>query len=414
MTHIAVMALGSLGDINPFLGIGRELVRRGHRVTFFTNPYYEAWVEAAGLPFRPLGTRESFLEIVENPDLWDPNRAMEMIFREAAGLSRETYEQLAALRSEGLGLCVAPFQCFGARIAQEKLGIPLVTVMTNPILVESIYDPVRYPVLQWLARSGPTGARIMYAVVSFVFEQTIRQPVARCRAALGLPPKWWLGTWVWSPERIIGLWPAWLRGPQKDWLPQLKLTGFISYEAPREPTRESAAPDAGFLERRPILFTAGTAMTQGQSFFAAALEAQRRLNRPALFVTKYPEQLPRDLPADVRVLTYAPFGALLPHCAAIVHHGGIGTAARALEAGVPQLVVPAAHDQFDNGHLLRRAGVGDMLEGALSGAKIARQLSALLDSPDVRLTCEARAGDIAAHDALAETATMIEAVDGAR
>ena len=65
-------------------------------------------------------------------------------------------------------------------------------------------------------------------------------------------------------------------------------------------------------------------------------------------LTRYPEQLPPALPASVRHERYVPFSAILPRCAAIVHHGGIGTCAQALAAGIPQLVSPFGFDQPDN------------------------------------------------------------------
>jgi rhamnosyltransferase subunit B len=67
--------------------------------------------------------------------------------------------------------------------------------------------------------------------------------------------------------------------------------------------------------------------------------------------------LPHPLPALVRHVHYAPFSQLLSRSAALVHHGGIGTAAHALKAGVRQLVAPCCYDQFDNAAHLRRLGV---------------------------------------------------------
>ena len=78
-----------------------------------------------------------------------------------------------------------------------------------------------------------------------------------------------------------------------------------------------------------------------------------------MFLTQYPEQLPARLPNGVRHFNYIPFSTVLPRAAAFVHHGGIGTTAQALAAGVPQLVVPLAHDQPDNAVRIRHLGVGD-------------------------------------------------------
>ena len=82
------------------------------------------------------------------------------------------------------------------------------------------------------------------------------------------------------------------------------------------------------------------------------------MSRPGIFLTRYPEQLPQPLPPQIVHFSYAPLSQLLPHCAALVHHGGIGTCSQALRAGVPQLIQPFAFDQFDNGARIEKLGVG--------------------------------------------------------
>ena len=78
---------------------------------------------------------------------------------------------------------------------------------------------------------------------------------------------------------------------------------------------------------------------------------------------------------------YAPFSALMPRLRALVHHGGIGTSAQALAAGIPQLVVPFAHDQFDNAARLRRLGVADTLRPAATVADWLAAVRGLFDAP---------------------------------
>jgi rhamnosyltransferase subunit B len=99
---------------------------------------------------------------------------------------------------------------------------------------------------------------------------------------------------------------------------------------------------------------------------------------------------------------------VLPRAAVLVHHGGIGTAAQALAAGIPQLVVPSAHDQPDNAVRIRRLGVGDfLLPRAYRTAAVIERVAALTRS-GVRENCRRYAGAMAGGRSLETAAALIE------
>ncbi len=101
-------------------------------------------------------------------------------------------------------------------------------------------------------------------------------------------------------------------------------------------------------------------------------------------MTRYPEQLPSALPPEIRHVAYVPFSQVLPRCKALVHHGGIGTVAQGLAAGVPQLVMAMSHDQPDNGYRLTRLGVGAYVyPKAFTAGRVADALARLTSSPEV-------------------------------
>ena len=142
----------------------------------------------------------------------------------------------------------------------------------------------------------------------------------------------------------------------------------------------------------PIVFTPGSANRHAQAYFACALEAARRLGRRAIFLTSHRAQVPENLPATVLWQSWLPFHALLPHVALLVHHGGIGTTAEALRAGIAQLVVPLAFDQFDNGARVRALGAGDsFLKARVKPGAMVNKLRRLLESQAVRTRCQALA-----------------------
>jgi UDP:flavonoid glycosyltransferase YjiC (YdhE family) len=126
-------------------------------------------------------------------------------------------------------------------------------------------------------------------------------------------------------------------------------------------------------------------------------------------VTARREDVPADLPDGMRHLPYVPFSHLLPRAAALVCHGGIGTVAQGLRSGAPQLVVPMAHDQHDNGSRLVDLGAGESLDLArYAPGTAAPILDRLMRDPAVRARCAELAGLLRGDDALGAAAAAIE------
>jgi UDP:flavonoid glycosyltransferase YjiC (YdhE family) len=98
-----------------------------------------------------------------------------------------------------------------------------------------------------------------------------------------------------------------------------------------------------------------------QDYFTESIAAVHGLGLRAMLITNFPAQLPRALPPGIESFGYLPFGEVLPRAALIVYHGGIGTLAQAVKSGIPHLVVPSAHDQFDNGWRIAKLGLGRSL-----------------------------------------------------
>jgi UDP:flavonoid glycosyltransferase YjiC (YdhE family) len=158
----------------------------------------------------------------------------------------------------------------------------------------------------------------------------------------------------------------------------------------------------------PVAFTLGTGMTHAAGFFRAAVAACDALGARGLLLTKYPHVIPAHLPPRVRHCAFAPFRQLLPLCAAVVHHGGIGTTAAALEAGCPQLVLPLAWDQPDNAARVAGLGVGLALGPRRRSSGHLRRALARLMSPQIRDRCLAIAGRAGGEDGLEVAAARVE------
>jgi UDP:flavonoid glycosyltransferase YjiC (YdhE family) len=156
-------------------------------------------------------------------------------------------------------------------------------------------------------------------------------------------------------------------------------------------------------------------MLHAADFFQAAVDACVRLGRRGLLLARFASQIPRDLPDGVRHFSYIPFSQVLPRSAAIVHHGGIGTTAQGLAAGIPHLVMPLAHDQPDNAHRLERLGVArTLLPAKFRGPAVARALSALLDSPTVLSRAREIAGRLDPSADMDRSCGIIEGIQDSR
>lgn len=143
----------------------------------------------------------------------------------------------------------------------------------------------------------------------------------------------------------------------------------------------------------PMVLTPGSFQRNAGDFFRAGLAACAQLGLRALVLTPYRDQLP-PLPAFARHYPYINLQRLLPRSAAILHHGGIGTAAQALRAGIPQLLAPVFFDQFDNAARLEALGVGKQVSH--NAEAMAAALAALLPAPVACATLAARVSSDAA------------------
>ncbi len=414
--HVLMIPVGSGGDVHPFVGVGVRLAERGHRVAVICNEHFRSLVEGAGLEFVRNGTEEQYRAAIEDPDLWTPRKGLEVFARHAViPALRPMYETIKERYVPGETVVVAAGFAYGARIAHDKLGVPLVTIHLQPTMLRSEHEASLMSGLSSIARMPRLGKRLTFYLIDRLLADKILGPATNAfRAELGLPPvRRFLHQWWHSPQRVIGLFPEWYGPPQPDWPPQTRLTGFPLYDA--QGVEEIPPGVSEFLDAGdpPIVFSPGTAMRQGAKFFESAVEACRILGRRGMLLTLDPSQLPDELPEGVAHFDYVPFSQVLPRAAALVHHGGMGTAAQAMAAGIPHLITPYAADQTDNAARLERMGVARKADPRTDdGAAFARKLRQLLESEQARAQCRLLADRIRNADPLPETCDLIEEMAG--
>jgi rhamnosyltransferase subunit B len=407
--HALLISLGTDGDVYPYIGLGQRLRERGHRVTLLSAERYQTWANELGFGFSPLVTETEMQGMLANPDMWHPWKCALVLARWGAQMIERQYAQIAPLVNGGGAVLIANPGVLAARMLHEQRGTPLASLILQPWVIPSISAPPVMPVT--LPRQAPRFVgRAYWWLFHRVAHQLVARDVNRARRAIGLPVvqrvfEWWL-----SPQRVLGLFPEWFGPPQADWPGQIRLTGFPLYDG----RLKQGLPDdvRDFLEAGPppVAVTFGTGMMHAQRLFADAVAACEMSGQRGLLLTRHPDQLPVKLPTTVRQFPFAPFRELFPQCAAVVHHGGVGTTSQALAAGVPQLILPFAFDQPDNGVRVQELGVGEWFHpGRQCAARIAQALTRL-----VKRGTRDRCRDVAARfngvDGLTRTAEEVEAL----
>ncbi len=394
---VFILTAGTVGDIYPLLRVGLALKRRGHEVTFIGPEIHHVHVERAGLPFRSIFSTAEHLAIMDNPDVWHPRKGLGVILSGLRQGSERMVEIMAMLpKDEACVMLAHPLAVPAAAIARhQRPQLRIATFYLAPSNLRSVHDPLTMGPLtipHWV----PPGARrgLWRLLDRFLIDPAALPGLNALRRAHGLPPVSHFLEHLYAVADIsLTLFPAWFAPAPPDWPAPLHQAYFQLYD----PLQGQALPPAlrDFIDggEAPIVFTPGSGNRHAHAYFLHAQKAVTRLSRRAVFLTPYREQLPPQLPSSIFWQDYAPLSSLLPHVALLVHHGGIGTTAEALRAGVMQLVVPLAFDQFDNAARVRGLGAGVSLsQGAVRRGALTKTLRRLLASSDLKNRCRELAG----------------------
>lgn len=386
----------------PFLKLAMGLQARGHAVTFVGPSLHEPMVVQAGLPFHGTFADPA---VLGHPDLWHPRRGFAIVWR-AVQPGMAALPPLVARLPPGQPCVIVahPLALPAAELcrAQER-EVRVVAAYLAPSNIPTVHDPLTMGPLT-IPRWVPLRVRswLWRRVASRYLDPVVLPGINAERAAAGLAPAAGLLQMMKeAPDLSLTLFPEWFGKPQPDWPVPLVTGEFPLYDP--NPDAAFSHELTAFLEEggKPVVFTPGTANQQAAPYFEHALWAVRRLGRRAIFLTPNRAQVPASLPPSVLWQEYLPLTKLLPYAAALVHHGGIGTTAEAFRAGVPQLVVPLAFDQFDNGARVVALGVGLQLHHArLSARRLCRHLEQLLSSPAYVLHADALSTHFSPHPSL--------------
>ena len=401
---IAILAVGSQGDVRPSAALGAGLAAAGHDVRLVTLNAFKSLADSCGLGFAPVDIDpyefirgdigQSWMESSDNP------------YRLAKGFSRAAGAVIEGLNDDALAACRGyevllynvPLSISGHTIA-ETLGIPGIPTSAAPYhptrdfsslftpslplrggVVNRISGTVAFQILWQIFRShmntwrrGQSGLRPL----------PVRNPL-RAMARQGLP---WL--YGFSPS-VIPMprdWPAeavicgyWFTAPDTAWRPPEALVDFLK------------------VGPAPIYVGFGSMVgSNPEQTQQTVLGAIRRAGVRAIVASGWGGIQHTALPDNVFLIESVPHEWLFPKVAAAVHHGGAGTTAAALRAGIPSVVVPYFYDQRFWGERLHALGVAPrpIPQRSLTSDDLSDAVRSVLDSPDMAVRSRDIAGRIA-------------------
>jgi UDP:flavonoid glycosyltransferase YjiC (YdhE family) len=359
---IVLAFYGTRGDVEPGVALGRELLRRGHDVCMAVPPDLVGFSEAAGLATVPYGPDvAAWLESTRNfwtyffRNFWRIPDVIRML-RESREPGTQRWGEMSAMLTslaDGADLLLTgmSYQELAANVA-EYCDIPLATLLWFPIRVNGHVVPLPAP----LIRSAMT-------VYEWLVSRGVKKVEDAQRRELGLPK-----TTEPAPRRIAqrgsleiqaydevcfpGLAAEWAK-----WDGHRPFVGTLTLESPTDADDEVASWIAAGTP--PICFGFGSIpIASAADTFAIIGAACTRLGERALVCAAATDFSNVPHFDHVKVVNTMNYAAVFPACRAVVHHGGAGTTAAGLRAGVPTLILWMADVQVVWGAAVKRLKVG--------------------------------------------------------
>lgn len=385
--HIRILAIGTRGDVQPYVALGLGLQQAGFEVSLATTANFRAFVEGRGLPcLTGEADMQAIMQSQAGQHTAAAGRNIPRLLRQNILLSNmPTLLRDAWRLSQGADvLLYSAIGRFATPHIAERLGIPAIPAFLQPLLHPS---PEVTPIMarqrfskgpdrlarQWPSR-GPD--RLAHQIslqgaynllTHHIFEQiswaATRQAINTFRCdTLGLAPVARGGPYrtlrTQHTPTLYAYSPAVVPKPA-DWPAEVHVPGywFLDHAADYQPDPALAA----FLAAGPppvyIGFGSMTA-TDPQETLRLLMAAIDRAKVRAIIAAGWAELSSVALPATVLIIPGAPHDWLFPQMAAVVHHGGAGTTAAGLRAGIPSVIVPHFADQFFWAERVRDLGVG--------------------------------------------------------
>lgn len=383
-----LITVGSRGDVQPYLALALGLRAAGHRPLLAAPRRFAPLAAAHGVEFAPLNDEMLGLQdTVRGQGV----RAAITAARSVKPMLRRMLDDQAALTTESADIVIYHPKSLGGPSIAEKLGVPALAGLLVPLYLPTAAFPS--PILPFRV---PRGLNRASWRISGAVEAPYRRTVRGWRAdKLGLRGTPRPVTALVEAGDVLHAWSPHLLPAPADWPAAARPTGFWSL-----PTGDWTPPErlARFLDDGDPPVYVGFGSSAGGdpgTLTATVLEAVRLTGRRAVLSTGWGALRPEGEPDGVLVIEEAPHEWLFPRVAVAVHHGGIGTVAAALRAGVPQVVRPFLGDQPFWADRLHRLGVAPApVTGRLTPGRLATAIEAAIPlapaagEPAARVTAE--------------------------
>ncbi len=412
MAHFGVMCPETGGHLNPVMSLARELMRRGHRITFYQFPLFRRKLESAGFACRTYGEAEfpadssrAFAHRLGAMGGLRGFRSMMDLVRRTVGVCLQQVPP--KLRADGVDvLLVDEVLAVGSTLA-ELAAVPHVTLsiallLEGDILVPPYCTSWRYRTDAW----GILRNRLAYKCLGGMMRPVVRELIER-RAALGLgldPSTTRFG----RPVVWISQEPAGFEYPRRHLPPQLHFVGPLTDASVRE------AVDFPFdrLDGRPLIYASlGTVLGRKTHVFRTIARACVDVGAQ-LVISLGGSGLPEDLgplPGAPLVVSLAPQLDILRRAALCITHAGLNTTLECLAAGVPMVAIPMVNDAAGVAARIAWSGCGEMLRPSrLSARRLRRLVLTVLHEPRYRMAAARMCDGISRAGGVQRAADLIE------
>ncbi len=416
--RIAIIAMGSRGDVQPYLALGKGLKAAGHSVRLITHENFEQLVTSHGVEFCPV--KGNVQEVMESPELREllERGNFLAINKYTSKLVRDIsidWARDGLIACEGMDLLLAGVGGLYLAISlAEKLRIPFLQAYIFPFTPTTAFPAILLP--QSISKLGGTVNRLSHHLFRQIVWQASRQADGLARQqVLNLPPAPFLGSYN-SPmlrqyPTLYGLSPSvipqpadwhntsvtgyWFLDEAADWNPPATLYKFLASGAP------------------PIYIGFGSMGSRNPGETAdLVLAALERTGQRGILVSGWGGLSQSHLPTTVHMAESVPHSWLFPRVAAVVHHGGAGTTAAGLRAGVPSIIVPFFGDQLFWGQQVEKLGVGTapIPRKKLTVELLARAIDRAVTDPVMRQQAANLGAKIQVEDGIANAVRTIESL----